>query len=333
MRFFFGESEQVSVGANEELERGMIFTNVCKTPVNDQCWQPVCLMLLLILNVSVGVSMADNNPVGTWEGVDETGDVINLILYNDGTIEGMWEDDLSPECVIYWDISGTYNFNFVTGHLEFCFDDRKPCANGIELRVVVCVDGYITICDSASGTSSGTGYVYYNGDLVDVVPFEELTWEVYRTSIPPKATNLSPGNGDTNQSVMVDLNWANGGGACIFDVYFGTTNPPTELIYLDVNESTCDPGPLLCEETYYWRVNSKNTNGTAIGDVWSFETGFPDLSGDGKIYFEDISILMQNWLNDTCAKPNWCEGADLNHSNTVDFFDFAFLAKHWCSDM
>lgn len=311
----------------------MISTNVFKAHINNsRCWQPVRLIVLLILSVSTGISTADNNPVGTWEGVDETGDAINLVLHNNGTIEGTWEDDLSPDCVIYWDISGTYNFNPATAHLAFCLDDRKPCTDGIELRVVVCVDGYITVCDSASGTSSGTGYVYYNGDLIDVVPLEGLIWEVHRTSIPLKATNLSPGNGTTNQSTTVSLSWTNGGGACIFDVYFGTTNPPTELICLDVNESTCDTETLLCETTYYWQVNSKNTNGTAIGDVWSFETGFPNLSGDSKIYFEDLAVLTWNWLDDTCEEPNWCEGTDFDHSGTNDFFDFALLAKHWCSD-
>jgi hypothetical protein len=139
-----------------------------------------------------GTGMADNNPVGTWEGLDAVGDTINVVLYDDGTIEGTWEEDLSPDCIIYWDISTTYNFDPETGHLIFCFDDRKPCIGGYELRVDVCVDGNMTACDYTSGTSYGTGYIYYQGSLVEQVTLDTLTWYVERVSTPLKATIPSP---------------------------------------------------------------------------------------------------------------------------------------------
>jgi formylglycine-generating enzyme required for sulfatase activity len=54
-----------------------------------------------------------------------------------------------------------------------------------------------------------------------------------------------------------------------------------------------------------------------------------DITGDCFVDLEDFEILMSYWLDNTCQDPNWCQGADLNHSNTTDFFDFAMIANDW----
>ncbi len=47
---------------------------------------------MLILGVLTATLMADDNPVGTWQGFDNVGDTIDLVLYSDGTIEGTWQE-------------------------------------------------------------------------------------------------------------------------------------------------------------------------------------------------------------------------------------------------
>jgi hypothetical protein len=89
---------------------------------------------------------------------------------------------------------------------------------------------------------------------------------------------------------------------------------------------------LSCNTSYYWRIDSDNTNGTTKGDVWHFTTGIPDLNDDGKVWMEDLAILVSYWLDDTCAEPNWCKGADFNRSGATDFYDYAILAQCWCID-
>ena len=53
-----------------------------------------------------------------------------------------------------------------------------------------------------------------------------------------------------------------------------------------------------------------------------------DLNGDGKVDWMDMAIFFNHWLDSSCADPNWCSGADLNKSGTVNFSDFAMLAGY-----
>ena len=48
--------------------------------------------IFLVVFLPIQTVLADNNPVGTWEGTDGVGDAINLVLRNDGTVEGTWEE-------------------------------------------------------------------------------------------------------------------------------------------------------------------------------------------------------------------------------------------------
>jgi hypothetical protein len=50
------------------------------------------------------------------------------------------------------------------------------------------------------------------------------------------------------------------------------------------------------------------------------------LTGD--VDAEDLQILACHWLA-SCGSPDWCEGADYNHSGIVNFRDFCCLARHW----
>jgi len=55
-----------------------------------------------------------------------------------------------------------------------------------------------------------------------------------------------------------------------------------------------------------------------------------DITGDGKVDFEDLSEFLAHWLGETCDVTNsYCEGTDLNYTGIVDFTDFAILGKSW----
>ncbi len=41
-----------------------------------------------------------------------------------------------------------------------------------------------------------------------------------------------------------------------------------------------------------------------------------------------LSTFASNWLQ-SCSSPDWCEGMDTNHSDSVDFVDFATLTQNW----
>jgi len=69
---------------------------------------------------------------------------------------------------------------------------------------------------------------------------------------------------------QLQLHWTSGAGATFHDVYLGTTFP---LPYLgQTTADTFDPGALLSDTTYYWRVDEGNSLGTRLGSTWRFAT-------------------------------------------------------------
>jgi hypothetical protein len=90
---------------------------------------------------------------------------------------------------------------------------------------------------------------------------------------PDPATNPSPANAATDQTLSVDLSWTAGAGADSHDVYFGTDSTPDAGEFKGNQTGvTYDPGTLSANTTYYWRIDEVNTNGTTTGTVWSFTT-------------------------------------------------------------
>ena len=92
-------------------------------------------------------------------------------------------------------------------------------------------------------------------------------------NLPGKATSPSPANGASGVSTSPTLSWSSGTDTDSFDVYFGTDSTP-DAGELQGNQAgtTFNPGTLANSTTYYWRIDSVNTEGTTTGDVWSFTT-------------------------------------------------------------
>jgi hypothetical protein len=60
--------------------------------------------------------------------------------------------------------------------------------------------------------------------------------------------------------------------------------------------------------------------------VWGIEG---DITADGVVNWDDVNSLCERWLFENCSEPNWCNGADIDESNSVDFKDFAIMASEW----
>lgn len=95
-------------------------------------------------------------------------------------------------------------------------------------------------------------------------------------SAPPEpAVLVSPVNEAQNLNTGITLNWqANiGSTPSGYKLYFGTTNPPTEMTDLGLVTSWTPVPALEYATTYYWQVIPYNSEGDAIeGQVWSFTT-------------------------------------------------------------
>ena len=122
------------------------------------------------------------------------------------------------------------------------------------------------------------------------------------TPIPPNPTTLiSPLNGATGVLETATLNWNAASGATGYKLYFGTDNPPTNIVNGTNlgNVLTYDPvGNMAFNTTFYWKVVPTNAYGDASGcPVWSFTTR-PDptiYTFPYTVDFENSGSLPPNW--------------------------------------
>ena len=133
--------------------------------------------------------------------------------------------------------------------------------------------------------------------LIDEAYFERESWTVDLAT----AFNPSPADGATQVAVDTDLSWTAGAGAQSHDVYFGTD--PSSLPLESEGQSTTtydpDPGTLVNNTTYYWRIDEFDGSTTHQGDVWSFTTFVPELPWiDG---FESGSFAAGGWSTSSQA--------------------------------
>ena len=54
-----------------------------------------------------------------------------------------------------------------------------------------------------------------------------------------------------------------------------------------------------------------------------------DLNGSGLVDINDLSMLLDYWLDENCELTDKCDGRDFNNDGTVDLLDFIELANDW----
>ena len=94
---------------------------------------------------------------------------------------------------------------------------------------------------------------------------------------PPETPwNNFPADGAVGIDIDTSLSWSCSDpddDVLIFDVYFGTANPPTTPVATGQSDLTFDPGTLQYSTTYYWRVDAEDVHGASTaGNVWHFTT-------------------------------------------------------------
>jgi len=129
--------------------------------------------------------------------------------------------------------------------------------------------------------------------------------EIWSFTTEGAVSGPSPANGDADISPTVVLGWDAGAVAASHEVYFGadadavanaTKSSPEYKGPKALGEESYDPGTLLLNTAYYWRideVNGASTDSPWAGNVWSFTTGdffsiddFEDYdAGDNQIWF------------------------------------------------
>lgn len=129
-------------------------------------------------------------------------------------------------------------------------------------------------------------------------------WEFNTTCCLPSApANPSPADGVANQSLDVNLNWADAPGATSYDVKLSTD--PAHLPVVDTTTwSAYSPDTLTCKTRYYWQVVARNSCGVTEGPVWDFYTTccMPDepaspVPADGATNLSPPATDVLNWAD------------------------------------
>lgn len=101
----------------------------------------------------------------------------------------------------------------------------------------------------------------------------------FTNSHPNAPSNPNPANGANDIETNADLSWTCSdpdGDLVSYDVYFGTTNPPTTKVSSNQAGTSYDPGALGSSTTYYWQIVATDNIawdiGNTAGPVWSFTT-------------------------------------------------------------
>ncbi|MDY0152077.1 MAG: fibronectin type III domain-containing protein, partial [Candidatus Cloacimonas sp.] len=139
-------------------------------------------------------------------------------------------------------------------------------ATYIESRAMP-IAGYETDSDGQTRNSITPDIGAYEGD--------------YTPNLPPlPASSPSPADLATAQLTDISLSWSRSPGGAAptsYNVYFGTTNPPT--LIGNQAATTYNPGVLAINQTYYWKIDPANSYGVASTTntvpVWSFTTHNP----------------------------------------------------------
>jgi hypothetical protein len=113
------------------------------------------------------------------------------------------------------------------------------------------------------------------------------------TSLPVAVSDPSPRNNSFYINADTTLMWKASVNADSYDIYIGKDNPPPFV--LNQEGTSYKPGGLASGTRYYWRIDSKNSNGTTEGAVWRFKVEGDLSSVEEKV--SDKLIYIKNYPN------------------------------------
>jgi len=164
---------------------------------------------------------------------------------------------------------------------------------GGKLHTVYFGDNFDNVNNAVGGLPQGTATYtpgtlklaktyYWRVDEFDAV--DTYKGDVWSFTTEGAVVSLKPSNGAVDVEHTPILTWSPGVYAASHHVYFGTdkdavknadTGSPEYKGTRDLGAESYDPGKLLWDATYYWRideVNNVNPDSPWVGNIWSFTT-------------------------------------------------------------
>lgn len=198
--------------------------------------------------------------------------------------------DAGEEVYNYWE-TNVGNFTYTPGIT--IPSSATPGVTGMRCFVDYLGDNFGACgANNCNGTVTWAGY----GEV------EDYNINLVGTTPPNCATLSYPSNGASNIAVDTALKWNDGGGGTNgYSIYFGTNNPPTNILNgTNIGNITSYTfSPILQSNTqYFWKIVAYNINGNAVGcSIWSFTTG-PYTGITGYSPADDIISVYPNPVRD-----------------------------------
>jgi hypothetical protein len=152
-------------------------------------------------------------------------------------------------------------------------------------------------------------------------------------NVPPDVPNDSlPQDSARAVSPYLDLRWtcidSNYLDQVVYDVYFGTVNPPPFVV--SKTSAVYDPGTMPFGTTYYWRIVAKDNSGdSTVSPLWTFTTiARGDCNADGRRNISDVLYLV-NYLFKYGDQPNPLEIGNVDCDTQVSTNDIIYLIDYF----
>ncbi len=177
---------------------------------------------------------------------------------------------IDPDVTLNW--TGGFGSKLHTVYFGDNFDDVNNAAGGLPQGTATYSPGTLKMAQT----------YYWRVDEFDAV--ETYKGDVWGFTTPGAVGSLNPPNGAVDVKQIQILNWLPGDHAASHELYLGTdkeavrnadTSSPEYKGTMNLGSESYDPGKLLWDTTYYWRideVNNTNPNSPWVGLVWSFTT-------------------------------------------------------------
>ena len=186
---------------------------------------------------------------------------------------------------------------------------------GAKLHTIYFGDNFDDVSNAAGGSPQGTANYspgtlkmaktyYWRVDEFDIV--ETHKGDVWSFTTEGAVAALDPANGAVDVTQTPVLTWAPGLGAS-HEIYFGMdkdavknadTSSPEYKGIMDLGAESYDPGRLLWNTTYYWRVdevNDTNPDSPWPGILWSFTTANFLIVDDFEDYDTSDNQIWYAW--------------------------------------
>ena len=202
---------------------------------------------------------------------------------------------------------------------------------GAKLHYIYFGEDFDTVNNATGGSPTGVASYspgtlqlaktyYWRIDEFDIT--NTYKGDVWSFTTEGAVSGANPANGAVDVKPTVVLNWDAGAVAASHEVYFGsdadavknaTKASPEYKGAKALGEESYDPGKLMLNTAFYWRIdeiNAASTDSPWAGNVWSFTTGDFFVIDD----FEDYDA------GDNQIWYSWHDGLGYGTPGTADYF-------------